>query len=693
MTDGTLTAVLQMECFSVQNLIEIAKELSINTYRAVPTSFRLSYKELGYAIQKELNVSFGMVEGMHRIYTVKNVLEGRYLPDCTEEPSLQNKFLGTKIKIRLDILDKINDVSLSRFSELSLLYMKVKGASVQRTLFDELTQIVNEIQCKNEVYNLREGGESLMQSGKHTKEGTHVLYNQRLFMYTFITSFALNDKKSTVLFKYQHDHVSQVLTKQHIPDKHEYLGLDKSIDLHDKRLHSVVNDVIMKNISIKAQEFTTLSIKTSSRNNDWSMKPLCSELRIVLSYYVLASMTMSSIEEATRIFSSNYNFQEHQTSRNIDILSTMSNIVNSIDSVVTEYRRVTGISANEIHATKIDQLLSMNIFQDIMDVIKRIGHNPNIKLDAVACLCHNIEEDVQQPVLVELLQAWKIKMGSYLKLEHQDTRSKWKDTLFDVCRGGNKITKSDVKKGIFATTDITAYSVNSKVLFSFFHNNVVESSLHVYDVSPETDDAKPYTTIPTSWDAIADDYVFAPTDDGFVASKVNINNNDGKAEETASRTDVSPEKGAKSLSQKKSDSNSSPSTTKKLAPVFEDQSTQKKRKSSSPDKKGTGRKNGKIDKRAFDVPEKVLSIYSGVVSNDEKKIPFDRDMDMIKHAWKSTIESLKTPNDLKKIWEIHQQFLFQHLLGKSCDTTSKNDNDVSNNLTKEISKDDCSSIS
>lgn len=98
MTDGTLTAVLQMECFSVQNLIEIAKELSINTYRAVPTSFRLSYKELGYAIQKELNVSFGMVEGMHRIYTVKNVLEGRYLPDCTEEPSLQNKFLGRKTR-------------------------------------------------------------------------------------------------------------------------------------------------------------------------------------------------------------------------------------------------------------------------------------------------------------------------------------------------------------------------------------------------------------------------------------------------------------------------------------------------------------------------------------------------------------------------------------------------------------------
>ena len=365
-------------------------------------------------------------------------------------------------------------------------------------------------------------------------------------------------------------------------------------------------------------------------------------------------MDLNSIEEATRIFSSNYKFAEPQTSNHIDILTVMTNIVNSIDSVVCDYRKCTGITANEIHASKIDQLLHMNLFQDVLGVIKKIGHNPNIKIDALASLCHNIEEDLQQAVLVELLQAWKIKMGTYLKIEHMDIRSKWKANLFDVCRGGNTITKSDVKKGLFFTTDITAYSVDRNVSFSFFYNNVIESSLTVYDVPQEMDGAKPNEIVPTTWDAIADDYVFQPAEDGHDATESIQINNVGVDGKNDCRSNLS-------TPQKKSKTVSSSTTPKKLSPIFDDQSSQKKRKNDSTDKNAEGRKKGKSDKKVFDVPDVVQTIYNNVINSGVKKIPVDRDMNMIRQAWKSTIESLNTPDDLKKIWELHQNFLFKQL--------------------------------
>ncbi len=672
-SDTTVLSVLGMKCFSLKDLQAIANKLELSTYKHDRLSFKMSYRSLGIAIHKEYNISFGMVEGLHRIYTVKNALEGRFLTDPNQEPTVRNIFLEKLVKVRLHISDNFTDETINQFSELSLMYMKVKGASVQRTLFDELTQIVNEIQSRADVVNLKNCCELFSQLGRHSKDGSHILYNQRLLIYSYITSFALNDKKSTILYKFQDDHILQVLSSQHIPNKHQYLGVDDSTNLYNEELFMIVSRVIMSNVSSKAEEYTTLYTKNNSRNNDLTMKPLAGELRIVLSYYVMASIDMNSIEESTRIFSTNYMFKETQVQNNIEIVTTMYNIVHSIDSVVTMYRKLTEISANEIHATKLEQLLHMNLFQDVLEVIKSIGHNPTISVEAIGKLYCTIDEDVKQSVLVELLQAWNIQMSNYLKKEKNEVLSEWKEDLMSVCRGEHN-TKTDVKLGKFSATDLSAYTVNEKILFSFFFKQVVNNSLNVYDV-PEKEAA----TKPT-WQDIAADYVMAPLLDDEAGAK-------DEEERTVAHANSSPPK-VLNDSSKKTSNKTNPSieqspnkskspNSKRLAPLF-DQQSNKKRTTNENERdtslvKTSNKKKTKIDKKMFEIPEAVLTIYTTAITWEERDVPVNRDMEMIRQAWMSTVDSLNVAADLKNLWEIHKSFLFQQRQ-ENCMASSVTDN-------------------
>ena len=655
LSDTTILAVLGMKCFSLKDLQAIANKLELSSYKHDRLSFKMSYRSLGYAIQKEYNVSFGMVEGLHRIYTVKNALEGRFLTDANQEPTVKNIFLDKLVKIRLHISDNFTDETINQFSELSLMYMKVKGASVQRTLFDELTQIVNEIQSRApDVVSMRNCSALFSQLGRHSKDGSHILYNQRLLIYTYIASFALSDKKSTILFKFQDDHILQVLSSQHIPNKHQYLGVNDSTNLFDEEMFTIVSRVIMTNLAAKAEEYTTLYTKNNSRNNDLSMKPLCQELRIVLSYYVMASFDMNSIEESTRIFSTNFIFAEQQMQTNIEIVETMYSMVHSIESVVTLYRKLTDITANEIHATKLDQLLHMSLFQDVLGVVKKIGHNPNISVEAISKLYCTIDEDVKQSVLVELLQAWNIQVSNYLKKEKCEVLSQWKEDLMSACKGSHN-TKTDVKLGKFAATELSAYTVNEKVLFSFFFKQVINNTLNVYDVLQEESATKP------TWQDIAEDYMIGPLLDDEAGEMRN-----DEEERTVTHANSSTKSPLKTKGSKKETPNKSMSPTgKPLASIFDGTNSKKRTKDVSEEEKSpvktNTKKKSKVDKKKFDLPADVLSYYTLTLQKAEQTVPIDRDMETIRQAWISTVESLNVAADLQNIWEIHRSFLFHQL--------------------------------
>ena len=158
-----------------------------------------------------------MVEGLHRMFAVRSVLEGTYGLDSSE-PFTQNQFLKAKIKISVSILNEFSPVVASSYMKPSLFTMKVKKASVQRTIYDELCQISNEMEDSGKILDLIENPQFLRQTGRHDKETNHVLYSQRSFIYIFIASFSADDTKSTVLYNFQAQHIKNVLSSQ--PIKH-----------------------------------------------------------------------------------------------------------------------------------------------------------------------------------------------------------------------------------------------------------------------------------------------------------------------------------------------------------------------------------------------------------------------------------------------------------------------------------------
>jgi hypothetical protein len=290
-----VNALAKSSCFTVADLTAIAEKLELPNYIPTDSSFKASYRDLAKSIHEVYDFSLGMVEGLHRMFAVRSVLEGACKPDSSE-PFTQNHFLKAKIRISVSILNEFSPVVASSYMKLSLFTMKVKKASVQRTIYDELCQISNEMEDSGKILDLIENPQFLRQTGRHDKETNHVLYSQRSFIYIFIASFSADDTKSTVLYNFQAQHIKNVLSSQHIPDKHNYLGLEETTNLKNIELFHTVADVIEENLKTKAENYTTLITKKNTRTNCRLMKPLCQEIRIVMSYFVLASFSTSSIK-------------------------------------------------------------------------------------------------------------------------------------------------------------------------------------------------------------------------------------------------------------------------------------------------------------------------------------------------------------------------------------------------------------
>ena len=656
-TDSTLERVLTKNCGDIADLDDIAKELGLITYSSWGGSFKKSYKNLANAIAKECSFHFAMVEGLHRIYTVRNVLEGRLSSvDCSGEPYTNNRFLQSRIKTRMFILDKFTEEALSHFQELSLFIMKVKKASVERTIYDELCQFLHEIESKEKIVNLVSDRRLYKQTGGFNTTTNHVLYEQRVFIYKFITSFALNNKKSTVLYKFQSDHLSSALTSQHIPNKYQFLGLDSSISLNDKDLFSKVKDVILDRIGKKAEEFTTLCTRESARNNCWSTKPLSQEIRVVLSYYVLASLNMETMKSATDIFSPLCTFKKVQTQRNVRVIPTMYKIVLTVDNIVDLYKKSIKVTAEDIHSSKITQMLQMNLFKDIIECVKEIGHNSTLCSNMIGNILHTVDDVSQDSSLIELIRSWYIVINSYIQSENEDVLDSWKEKLIETCKGP-KGTKTHVRKGIFGSVVFAKYSVPTILLFSTFVKQVESGHLNMY--SPiETNTSNNNDTCTADVKDSEDDksenelgefYHIETTDDD---DEETVQKNEVKTRMSVPSPSVMPPPAAKPIRKAVGQKPSSPQP-------------ELKRKASGVDgddnKVPKAKRASKVGKKMFDAPNEVFEVYKSVIEKERKGIPVELDIKSIKDAWIQVVSSIKTGDDLSKLWLKHKEILFYHL--------------------------------
>jgi len=605
MTATLLQNVLKSDFKTIDDIHNIATTLDLLSFVTDVDSFSQKFKNLATAIHREYNLNFAMVEGLHRMYAVRNILEGK-----ASEPFLQNVFMQSRIKTRLYILDEFTDKSLAGFQELSLFILKVKKASVDRTIYDEMVQIVNNLSNENNITDLTENLMFLGQAGQYNKDSNNIFYLQRLNIYTYILSFACNDKKSTILHKYQRNHVERVITSLKIPNKHQFLGVNKSVDLNDVNIFSISKTAVLKNIKKKAEDFVTLATRTTVRNNCWLTKGIANEIRILMSYYLLASISIKHLQAATSVFNPTTKFTTIQTNRKIDTMTTMNTIVLCIDSVVCGYLKAIGVTAQQAYMGKLEQLLQMNMLQDVLGVLVQIGHHPDID---TAILKYNNGGENEDSLFCELLREWSIIIMEYLQSECTQVLTEWNQKLMTVCKG--KKTKTQVRQGRFGSLDMSDYTVVEKITFSFFIEQVEKKSFSAYsakkniqnDEEPKTE-SNAVDKSPPLFDDTDEEYTpTAPADDDET--------------ETVKC-----------------------STKRAASPV------------SSPDKK-----KAKISKRMFEVPGDVVTLYKSVIDREAKGIPVDIDISIIRQAWIDAVGMLKTSDDLKNLWNNHKTVLFEKL--------------------------------
>ena len=649
LTDVMLVnALAKSSCFTVADLTALAEKLELHNYVPTDSSFKASYRDLAKSIHEVYDVSFGMVEGLHRMFAVRSVLEGTYGLDSSE-PFTQNQFLKAKIKISVSILNEFTPLVASSYMKLSLFTMKVKKASVQRTIYDELCQISNEMEDSEKILDLLENPQFLRQTGRHDKETNHVLFNQRSYIYQFIALFSTDDTKSTVLYNYQAQHVKHVLGSQHIPDKHNYLGLQETTNLKNGELFYTVADVIEGNLKTKAENYSTLITKKNSRTNCRLMKPLCHEIRIVMSYFVLASFNTTMIKDAISIFNPSFKFQYDQVKRDFKILPTMFKIIHVVDEIVAEYRKCIELTAAKIFATKIDLLLQMNLFKDVVDVIKEIGHYPDICYTSIDDLCICIDEDSQQSGLNDLLQSWLILVTSYMSNRKNNIKQDWLDALIDTCRG-NDNNDTNVRLGKFGTDDPTKYCVDKNILFSFFIKNILRSSLDFYK---EKEFMKPNTAnssdrneeISRNREEIHD-YLDIESEDVY---KQKVEASKASLEQEILSPYSNGDEEEDNISNNNSDSD------------YDNQKKKNHKRTMSTYNQSKKKKKYSTSKKAFDIPPAVITIYQTVNKNETEGIPNDLLLHTIRQAWIWTASNIKKAEDLMNIWKIHKDFLYDQL--------------------------------
>ena len=678
LTDNLLQSLFNdHNCVTVADLQKIGRTLGLETFEVEENSYKCTYRNLAKSIHDEFGVNFAMVEGLHRMYTVRNILEGNFLPGDEDEPNTSNRFLQTKVSLRINILDVFSIETLAPFQQLSLFTEKVKKSSLERTLFDELCQLAIEMEHENKIVDLLLNSVFASQPGRPDTESNHVLYQQRLFLYKFICSFAFNNNKSTVLYRYQHDHITVSAASKNIPNKHQFLGIAENTNLHDGNLFLAVANGIM-NVSIvkKAENFSMLCTKSTTRNLDLYTKPISQDLRIVLSYYNLASINMDTINQATRVFSYSYPFvREQKQDREIPIRDTMFQIVTVIDELVSLYRKAIDLASNRVHASKLEQLIQMNVFHDILTVLEDIGHNPNLPENIAVNLyqeCEHTMEDQppQESVFNRLLTAWKSSFLIYLENLPDEFREAWKTDILKVCQG-EKGTTQNLRYGEFGNTNIQLYTINKNILFSSYFQKLEsglcpafsafggqESDLESEDSIDKDPSYSPMEDCAFSPPTANNEVEFSAEPPGFhdievtktVVTEKNMQIDLTQDVSMKKSTDGNVVRSSIEIEQtvvQNDTPKSADSKRKRRVGIHVEEKDVEKKKKASP-------KKTKIDKNSLAVPEEVLRYYNSVVQREGGPFSINRDMTLIKKAWIMTANDLKKGSDLSQIWVLHQ---------------------------------------
>ena len=673
LTNTKLQSVLTKDCFSVEHLKEIGRTLELDSLK-LTSSFKESYKILAREIHDVYNVGFAMVEGLHRLYTVRNVLEGVWLKD-DEEPNTRNTFLQSKIIIRVSLLSEFSLDKKTIFHDLSLFTCNVKKSSVDRTIQDELSQLTHEIKYSNKVVDLLSNKSFYKQKGGSDKEENHILYNQRLFIYDFICSFILNKTMSTVLYKYHSEHVIGVMSNNSIPDKATYLAISpESASLSNKNICSDVASVVLSNIKNKALFHSIIYTRGSAKVNDLPMKPVAHEIKVIISYYNLASINMNYIKMATDVFSSNRKFQSVQTGSDVNVIDTMATIVFSISSIVDTYVKAIGLVSTEVYVSKVEQLLGMNLFRDVIGVVLKMGHYPaEVKLDAIRRYYITIEDDIQESTIIATLKAWEACVVSYLngkRHSSNDELLQWKSDLFQVLQF--KTYATYVRNGKFGSDDFELYTMNKKMMFSFFIDQVQLSLLEeCFRVPSETEE--------TTTDNSPPPPIATPTDHTSTFDKTNTQEEFRDKKNTSSEKKNTPESAA--VTSTPSRTLSSRKATKRSYSMFDESESD-----SSKPVKASPKKRKKSVSTMLKVPGEVAKFYTTILDRETGNIPVTNDIDIVKRSWKEALSKVETASDLVNIWLYHKEILLAKLERRneqSADEVSSNEDTSDDNPEEE----------
>jgi len=610
-------------CSSIADLSSVAKALDLATFKP-SASFKESYRNLAKCIFTECNLSFAIVEGLHRLYTIRNILEGRFC-DPSEEPFTKNVFLQAKVKLRLHILDIIETDAMQKFQELSLFIMKVKQSSLERTVLDEITLIQNAMSGIPDLTKIN----FLEQAGRHDTPSGNYLFEQRAYVYNTILDFALNGRKSSVLYNKQVDHINSVINRQLIQNKHSFLGLDDSVDLKSVDLFQAVKSVVEENIKEKACDYSMLCTKDSTRNVDNLTKPLSQDIRVVMTYFTLASVNIDTIYRAVRIFSPSVKFKYEQSKNNVDILHTMFRLVVTVNSIVDMFKKFVRLSAAEIHSSKITQLLCMNLFDDILSCIEDMGHNPILPEKYIDMLSEIEEISSCETIILQLLKAWHDTCSADIATRDNDTTDQWRNDLLVVAKGPT-LSKTDIRSGKFSGC-FDQYTIPKVLLFSSFllHIDSVEEKVECANTDISSRDVNPIPN-DTVFDVSSPAEKLPDDDEEFV-----LNTEDKTLDEVDS-LNITPRK--------------------RKAVLFDEEHEKNKKQEEGEIKQ----KAHKITKKDLKVSDEVFAIYKTIQSKSSDNLPVEYEISAIKNAWIATANDIKSTEDLMNIWAIHKKFLFQY---------------------------------
>jgi len=669
LTENQLVGALSKGCSTVSDLNSIAKVLDLSSYVCTSDSFKENYRLLAKCIYNECNLSLAMVEGLHRVFAIRNILEGR-LCDVSEEPFTKNVFIQTKVKVRLHILDTFDAENVKRFQGLSLFIMKVKKSSLERTVFDEITQICNEMVQENQIIDLQKT-KCLEQAGKHDSESGNDMYQQRLYIYNTILDFALNEKKSSVLYDMQNDHINQVLNRQLIQNKHAYLGIDPSIDLDSVDVFKIVKTVVLHNMKDKAKEFVVLCTKDSMRNIDSLTKPLCQEIRVIMTYILLSSISMEKINRAVRVFCPSVKFQYEQSKSNVQVLHTMFRLVMVVQAITDNFRKCIRLPAVDVYATKLNQLLSMNLFDDILNKLEEIGHHPVLPSKYVDVLSESEESSSSESIFLQLLKQWQINSIKLMSSQNDFATNVWKDILVSVLKG-NTFSKTDVRLGKFSGSfdDICIPEV---LLFSTYFSSIgceEETSKSACDDDRNKALLDEETIKPAGVEE--SNNVACPEETNKVEFVHELSNAfAGEANKTSS-VSISNELCDEDSFNELADDDEVESHTEEMltdkeasTPKRNKQPRQRRssKKRHEPDDEldvVSKQKAPKVSKKVFRVSDEVFEIYRTVQTKQSMKLPVAYDMTAIKNAWMETARQIQSPDDLLNLWGIHKKILFEY---------------------------------